>query len=604
MRFLLWKKEWLYDKLIIEYGCDIMFGKILKIDNNEITIENTSGKALSSIMNCHLVFVDSDRLVVGELIYIDKEIARVLLVGEIKNNTFISGTIQKPSGTSDIRIISAKELELIIGKNNIDKNRLLLGKSAIYKNFNVSVALNDFFANHSAIIGNTGSGKSCGVARILQNLFNSDYKPINSHIVLFDAYGEYKKTFLNMNGSGLKSVCLTTKVTESFEHLLTLPAYFLDADDLAILLGATTADQIPVLSKTLKLVRIFMSNDPRMKEYKNDIIASCLLDILTSGRRSSQMRDQIIAVLSHYNTDTLNLDSIIHQPGYDRTLRQCLLIDEQGKINAILEVTKFLQQFNKVDLDTIIFEENLAYSLNDLYYALEFALISEGTLNNDISYKQNNILKNRLQNIINGNERAIFDVKNYIGKEEFVLNMFNNTQLINIDLSYLDDRFAKIITKLYSKLLFNYTTNLQNRGTFSVNIILEEAHRYVQNDSDIDIIGYNIFDRITKEGRKYGTLLTFITQRPSELSTTALSQCSNFIVFKLFYPRDLEIVRNMSVNVAESTIEQIKSLNPGTAFCFGSGFKMPILINFELPNPMPESTSLKINKIWYGEDNA
>ena len=84
-----------------------MFGKILKIDNNEITIENTSGKALSSIMNCHLVFEDIDRLVVGELIYIDKEIAKVLLVGEIKNNTFISGTIQKPSGTSNIRIISA-----------------------------------------------------------------------------------------------------------------------------------------------------------------------------------------------------------------------------------------------------------------------------------------------------------------------------------------------------------------------------------------------------------------------------------------------------------------------------------------------------------------
>ena len=581
-----------------------MFGKILKIDNNEITIENTSGKALSSIMNCHLVFEDVSRLVVGELIYIDKEIAKVLLVGEIKNNTFISGTIQKPSGTSNIRIINASELELIIGKNTIDKNRLLLGKSAIYKNYNVSVALNDFFANHSAIIGNTGSGKSCGVARILQNLFNSPNKPINCHIVLFDAYGEYRKTFLQMNEIGLKNTCLTTRITDSFESMLTIPAYFLDADDLAILLGATTADQIPVLEKTLKLVRIFLSDDPKMKEYKNDIIAACLLDILTSGKQSSQMRDQIIAVLSHYNTETLNLDSIIHQPGYDRTLRQCLNIDEQGKINAILEVTKFLQQFNKVDLETIFFDEFIAYSLNDLYYALEFALISEGTINNDLSYKQNNILKNRLQNIINSNERAIFDVKDYISKEEFIKSLFNNTQLITIDLSYLDDRFAKIVTKLYSKLLFNYTTNLLNRGTFSVNIILEEAHRYVQNDSDIDIIGYNIFDRITKEGRKYGTLLTFITQRPSELSTTALSQCANFIVFKLFYPRDLEIVRNMSINVADSTIEQIKSLNPGTAFCFGNGFKMPILINFELPNPMPESTSLKINKIWYGEDNA
>ena len=99
-----------------------MFGKILKIDNNEITIENISKKALSSIMNCHLVFVDPDRLVVGELIYIDKEIARVLLVGEIKNHEFISGTIQKPSGTSNIRIINSQELELIIGKNEVDQN--------------------------------------------------------------------------------------------------------------------------------------------------------------------------------------------------------------------------------------------------------------------------------------------------------------------------------------------------------------------------------------------------------------------------------------------------------------------------------------------------
>ena len=580
-----------------------MFGKILKIDNNEITIENLSGKALSSIMNCHLVFEEMNRKIIGELIYIDKEIAKVLLIGEIINNQFIAGTIKKPSGTSTVRIINDLELQLIIGSNQFDKNRLILGKSAIYKNYNVSISLNDFFANHSAVIGNTGSGKSCGVARILQNLFFSKYQPINCHIILFDAYGEYKKAFLNMQENNLNYTCFTTNVKEQFENYLKFPAYFLGVDDLAILLGATSSDQIPVLSKALKLVKIFNSNDLRIKEYKNDIIASCLLDILTSGKKSSQIRDQIIAVLSHFNTETLNLDSIIHQPGYDRTLRQCLLIDEQGKMNAILEVTKFLQNFNKVDLDNIIINEDFVYGLNEIYYALEFALISEGTLNNDLAYKQNNILKSRLQNIINSSEREIFEMSEYISKENFIKNLFNNIQLIDIDLSYLDDRFAKIITKLYSKLLFNYTTSLEKRGSFSVNIILEEAHRYVQNDNDINIIGYNVFDRITKEGRKYGTLLTFITQRPSELSITALSQCTNFIVFKMFYPRDLEIVRNMSINVAESTIEQIKSLNPGTAFCFGSGFKMPLLVDFLLPNPMPESTSLKINKLWYGEED-
>lgn len=580
-----------------------MFGKILKINNNEITIENLSGKALSSIMNCHLVFDEINRKIIGELIYIDREIAKVLLIGEIINNQFIAGTIKKPSGTSTVRIINDLELQLIIGSNQFDKNRLILGKSAIYKNYNVSISLNDFFANHSAVIGNTGSGKSCGVARILQNLFFSKYQPINCHIILFDAYGEYKKAFLNMQENNLNYTCFTTNVKEQFESYLKFPAYFLGVDDLAILLGATSSDQIPVLSKALKLVKIFNSNDLRIKEYKNDIIASCLLDILTSGKKSSQIRDQIIAVLSHFNTETLNLDSIIHQPGYDRTLRQCLLIDEQGKMNAILEVTKFLQNFNKVDLDNIIINEDFVYGLNEIYYALEFALISEGTLNNDLAYKQNNILKSRLQNIINSSEREIFEMSEYISKENFIKNLFNNIQLIDIDLSYLDDRFAKIITKLYSKLLFNYTTSLEKRGSFSVNIILEEAHRYVQNDNDINIIGYNVFDRITKEGRKYGTLLIFITQRPSELSITALSQCTNFIVFKMFYPRDLEIVRNMSINVAESTIEQIKSLNPGTAFCFGSGFKMPLLVDFLLPNPMPESTSLKINKLWYGEED-
>ena len=577
-----------------------MFGKILKIDNNELTIENLGRKAISSLMNCHIVLEDEFRKVVGEIIYIDESLIKVLLVGEIVNNKFISGIIKKPSAISNIRIITMDELELIFGKNEINKNNLLLGKSAIYKGLNISVSLNSFFANHSAVIGNTGSGKSCGIARILQNLFlSSSMKPINSHIVLFDAYGEYINTFKEINGSGMGTVNYTTHIEREGECQLSFPAYFLDVDDLAILLQVQNGELIPVLDKTLKLVTIFKSDDPVMKEYKNDIIANCLLDILTSGRSSSHIRDQIIAVLSHYNTETLNLDSIIHQPGYDRTLRQCLLIDEQGKMNAIFEVVKFLQQFEKINLDKVNISNDLVYNLDDLYYALEFALISEGNITSDKAYKQNNILKTRLQTIINGNEKEIFDFNGYISKEEFIRKMFQNTQLININLSYLDDRFAKVITKLFSKLFFEYTTNIIPRGSFSVNIILEEAHRYVQNDNDINVIGYNIFDRITKEGRKYGTLLTFITQRPSELSKTALSQCANYIVFRVFHPEDLDIVRSMSTNVAMETLEQVKALNPGTAFCFGTGFKIPTLVMFDLPSPLPESTSLNISELWY-----
>ena len=575
-----------------------MFGKIKRINNNEVTIENTSGKAISSLIGCHVIFLEDIRRIVGEVTYIDEVEAKILLVGEIINNVFNAGIIKKPSGIAPVRVINKDELELIIGKSEIQKENLLLGTSSIYKTFNVSVPLNDIFANHLAIIGNTGSGKSCGVARMLQNLFFIN-KPINSHIVLFDAYGEYVETFKNINNLGLNFASFSGNSKNGKEYQLKFPAWFLDVDDLALLLRVSSPDQLPVLKKSLKLVKIIKSNTPEIKRYKNDIIAKCLMDILTSGRSSSTIRDQVIAVLTHYNTEDLNLDSTIHQPGYDRTFRQCLLIDDSGKMNAIFEVMKFLQQFENIDLESIDIVDAMCYSLEDLYSALEFSLISEGTINNDIIYKEMNILKTRLQSIINSDNKHIFNVDEYIGKEEFVRDMFIKNNLVNIDLSDIDDDFAKVLTKIYSKLLFNYTTSLEKRGSSSFNIILEEAHRYVQNDNDINIIGYNIFDRITKEGRKYGTLLTFITQRPSELSTTSLSQCANFIVFRVFHPADLEIVRTMSTNVSMANIEQIKSLSPGSAFAFGVGFKIPILVNFEFPNPIPESTSVNVKNIWF-----
>ena len=574
-----------------------MFGKITEINGNSCIVENISHVTHSELMNCHVVFPESDRLVVGEIIKIGEEKITILLVGEIRSNRFFPGVVKKPSTTP--RIINVNELELIIGKQT--KDIPTLGHSTIYKNYDVKLPIDSMFGNHLAIIGNTGSGKSCGVTRILQNLFTKcTNKPKNSHFVIFDAYGEYTHAF---DGLDVNTKVYTAVKESALDLGLILPPNFLEVDDLAILLGVTETDQLPVLEKTLKLVYIFTSNDEKVIEYKNDIIAKCLLDILTSGKSGSQMRDQIIAVLTHYKTDSLNLETIVHTPGYDRTLKQCLLIDDRGKINAMELITKFLSEFTKLNLNEIIIDKNYTYSLNDLYYALEFALMSEGTINSTLSYSKNNILKNRLQTIINSKYKSIFEVNEYVTKEDYISKFFTkneeNAPLIIINLSTVDDRFAKILTKLFTKLFFTYTTTLNKRASFPVNIILEEAHRYVQNDNDINIIGYNIFDRITKEGRKYGTLLTFITQRPSELSSTALSQCSNFVIFRIFHPKDFEIVKSISTNVDSENLEKLKTLNSGTSLVFGTGFKIPLLVSFDLPSPMPTSTNVMLSQIWY-----
>ncbi len=586
-----------------------MFGKIIGFENSLIYVENLKGISDTNYIGYHVVFEEPNHKIVGEIESIDKEKITILLVGEIINGRFSNGVLKKPSVATVPRIIYKNELEAILGRQNyLEKANLLFGTSPIYKDYVITSDLNQFLANHFAILGNTGAGKSCGVTRILQNIFFTakEQVPKNAHICLFDAYGEYFHAFDDMNTiEGLHFKKYTTQLEFASAPLLRIPAYFLEVDDLAILLNANDPTQLPVLSKALSLVKIFKSEDPRAEDYKNDIIAKSILDILSSGKSSNQIRDQIISVLSSYHTDTLSLDSIVSLPGYNRTLRQCLNIDDQGKINAMNLVVDFFQKFVNVDLENIELEGNTTYTLSDLYFALEFALVNEGSFTSETVFDRNNILKSRLQSIINSDQVHYFEFDEYISKSDFIHQFFtavdvNETaQLVDIDMSYIEDRFAKSLTKIFSKLFFTYTTSLENRGSYSIHIILEEAHRYVQNDRDLDIIGYNIFDRITKEGRKYGTILGFITQRPNELSKTALSQCSNFVVFRLFYPDDLEIVKGISSNVTSETIEKIKTLRPGMGLVFGTAFSLPLLVNFPLPSPLPVSTSLKIDDVWY-----
>ena len=585
-----------------------MFGKILYLSDNKAFIENKGGDyAGGDLLNLHLIFENGDSRILGEIVEVREKEIEVNFLGEFTNQGYHSGILRKASFSSNIRVINQNELLELVGSES--KNTFILGESATYKNFKVCPNINEMFANHLCIFGNSGSGKSCGVARIIQNIFyssNSDL-PKNAHFVLFDAYGEYYNTFNDMEKfPGLHFKKITTELDFANAETLKYPAYFLGVDDLAILLGANDPEQLPVLAKAIDLVKIFKSRDPNIEDYKNDIIARTCLDILSSGKSSTQIRDQLISLLTSYNTASLNLDSVIHQPGYDRNIKQCLNIDDQGKINAITFVVEFFNKFTKVDIDDIQIDKNCPYNLTDLYYALEFALINEGVYTNEKAHDLNNTLKSRLQTIINSSQNNYFNYgEDYITKEEYIKSFFSTpdgvepVQLVDINLSFIDDKFAKCLTKIFSKLFFEYTANTATRGNFSVHIILEEAHRYVQQDTDTDVIGYNIFDRITKEGRKYGTLLGFVTQRPSELSVTSLSQCSNFVVFRLFYPEDLRIVQGISSNVTDETIERIKTLHPGVGLVFGNAFKVPLLVKFPLPNPLPVSTSLDVTRTWY-----
>ena len=585
-----------------------MFGKIIGVINDNIRVINLVKKAEVSLIGIHVIFEKDKLKFVGVIDNINEEEVEIKLIGEIINNTFIAGNIKKPTLNFSCRIINKDELQLILGNQNFkNKNVLLVGNSTNYDGFKVTVDKNEFFSSHYAFLGNTGSGKSCGMTRLLQNVFYNTESgiPSNAHFVIFDAFNDYTDAFSPMNNiPNLQFKTMSCDFSNRLVENIKIPPYFLDVDDIAILLDIHTPDLIPTIQNTLRIAYIFTSNDKNVVTYQNSIIASSLQDILASGKTSTQIRDQIIAVLTKFNTKDLNLDSKIVQPGYERTLRQCLLIDNQGKINAMNLVVDFLASFIQKDMDNIEIQPGFVYTLDDLYKALEFSLINEGILSNSGSFDKLNSLQVRLRSILNSDLKKIFDVGDLVTtKAEYVENFFRsnsrNAQVVGVSFGDLDERTIKMLTKILSKIFFNYVTTLRDRGKFPIHIVIEEAHRYVQNDSDLDVLGYNIFERITKEGRKYGIILGLITQRPTELSKTVLSQCGNFVVFRMYHPDDVGIVTSLSTHVTLELKEKLKTLHPGQALCFGNSFKTPLIVQFDLPNPMPVSNNIEVGKLWY-----
>ncbi|MBP3921150.1 MAG: ATP-binding protein [Bacilli bacterium] len=581
-----------------------MFGKIVYISDNMAHVEILEGTNISTnLMNMHVIFEDENHKVMGEIEDIDAKIIKIRFLGEIINGKFIGGVLRKPTLSSKIRVISKEEVPLIMGENS--NTSFLLGTSPLYDNYPIRVDVNGLCSSHMAIFGNSGSGKSCGVARIMQNIFgNTNVLPYRSNFFIFDAYGEYHNAFKNINqiNPNFNFKYYTTNKMDTDGEKLCIPLWLLDTDDVALLLSATTHAQLPIIERMLKIVSIFSKDDELATSYKNHLIAKAIMTILYTNQTASSKRNDVFAIIASCSTTAFNLEAPVQGLGYVRKFRDCFAIDTHGNFPESNLMTEYITSFIKEDLDE--YEPGPAgfYTLKDLEKALEFTLISEGLLRNESTHDEAITLKVRLHSLVIGEYGRFFEYPQYITKENYIASLVSKNnrkaQIINFNFEDVEDWLAKVVTKIYCKMLFNFCKNLQNRASIPFHIFLEEAHRVVQNDTDVFLIGYNIFERIAKEGRKYGIILNLISQRPVELSETVISQVSNFLIFKMNHPRDLDYIKKMLPNISAEIVEKQKSLQSGTCVGFGTAFKVPLIIKMEMPNPAPSSGNCDIVNTW------
>ena len=289
-----------------------MLGTIEEIIDNSVIIKlSININEQPNLVNLHVIFEDdTDRKVVAEVANVNQTKMVANVVGEINDGRFTPGASVKPSFKSKIRLIEIGELELLFGSQTTSFGQTNFGTSNVYEGYKINVAINDFFSSHFAILGNSGAGKSCTVASILQKLYTSSpTPPVNSALFFFDAYGEYTHAFGGLHdfNPALNYKAYTTNIIDPDCEILRIPIWLLDVDDLALLLDANSPTQLPIIEKTLKLVPILTGTSDNVIKRKNDIIARALQDILLSGNDSTKIRDQVIGVLTKFNTPTLNL---------------------------------------------------------------------------------------------------------------------------------------------------------------------------------------------------------------------------------------------------------------------------------------------------------
>ena len=582
-----------------------MFESITRICDNGVYVRITESiNEKVNLLNTHIVFQDDEKSLLGEIEEVGIDEIKVRLLGEFVDDGLIGGVVRKPMLNANIRQVTSEETKVLLGKET--NQSMMIGKSPLYNEIPINIDVNNFFGGHFSILGNSGSGKSWGVARIFQNVFlNQHVVPFKANIFLFDISSEYSNAFRSLNSINPNfnyRVFTSRENNLEKDEPLKIPIWLLNTEDLSLLLQCDSASQIPIIERTLKLVRIFSEQGEVSEKIKNHLIAKAIINVLYNNQTAVNKRNDIFTIVENCKTKKFNLDADIEGIGYVRKFHECFQIDKMGSFSESVLITKYVSSFINNEYDNFEPTKDSFYTLEDLEKALEFTLISDGWFKNENSYVAAMKIKVRLHSLVTSNYKNIFNYPNYIDLEHYLSSLLISNgkryQLVNINLEDMDDEIASVITKIFTRLILTFSKKIPARASIPFHILVEEAHRYIKHDDDKNLIGYNIFERVAKEGRKYGVLLGIITQRPVELSDTVISQCSNFIIFKTTHPRDIEYIKQMIPNISEEVIDKQKSLQSGTCLGFGTAFRIPTIVRLDPPNPTPNSNNSNIVKSW------
>lgn len=495
-------------------------------------------------------------------------------IGMIDDDGFKPGSTLLPSPTEPADIAREVVLDKIF--HDGEKYTFLLGKLVQNKSVDLKINGNIFFGKHIGIVGSTGSGKSCTVAKILQEAVGikdaqnkNNLQQKNAHIVIFDIHSEYRAAF-------------------SLEEEQNFSLNYLDVENLKLPYWLLNSEE---------LESIFIESNEA-----------------NSHNQISQFRRAVILNKEKYNPE---LDKITYDtPVYF----------------SIKEVYNYIYNMNNEVISKIaedeqrpkIIEGNEKKLISDpkQYFEKKYTFIptsnagatkaSNGSFNGEfnrfISRLNNKINDRRLEFLMNPHKESgdIYKSEDFDKILKQFLGYLNKSNVSIIDLSGVPFEVLSITVSLISRIIFDFCFHYSKlkHEKKEVNdvpfmVVCEEAHNYVPKNVNVNYsASKKSIERIAKEGRKYGVSLMVVSQRPSEVSDTIFAQCNNFIALRLTNMSDQSYIKNLLPNNTNAVADILPTLQPGQCLIVGDASPIPAVVQLEKPNPEPQSQNVNVYDSW------
>ncbi|MBQ2657677.1 MAG: ATP-binding protein [Erysipelotrichaceae bacterium] len=491
--------------------------------------------------------------------------------GNITNGRFIQGLRMLPIVSAKIETLDESDFSIIYRNDN---NSISLGYDLFDESKKINIDINSLIPTHIGVFGNTGSGKSNTLVKILNEYCKiiKDNKTKRGKFVVFDINNEYSRNAI-CDEKDKEIYNLKTRTDTGDKIPISITDFA--EDEFVVFMNASEKTQVPVIKTAYK--NTFNKDSIKPEEYYLNSIRRMIKD----GRKN------LFLSMRHYLSDYFRgIDGFKYHTKNGEFFYQ----ESSNSIKIYLSEPAFEDKLN--DIKVKLPNNKLDRFLFELYFAVAYE-------------NENGIQIDFMMPLLSRANKLFSDFKkvfDFSEKKDLNKELFKGKNVSIVQLGNVNKDMKEIIPTIISEHIFNRLVETkENKENIIqvINIVIDEAHNILYDEKNQNSSHKNTletFEKIVKEGRKFGCFLMLASQRPSDISSTIISQLHNYFIHKLVNPSDLSKIRSAVAYLDSYSLDFITVLAPGECVVSGTAFQMPtfLYVNRTEKTNWPNSENAKL----------